>query len=506
MSGTPRPLHTAASIRAVDAAALADGASEDTLLERAGAAAAAIVRERYRAAQRIVVVCGAGNNGGDGFVVARLLHDEGCHVTCLIVATRVPVGAAGRALQRAAVTGVQISRVGAIGEGLERADLVVDALLGTGAVGPPRGATAEAIAAISRVSCPVVALDVPSGVDASTGEVAGVAVHASLTITFHAAKLGLAVMPGLRHAGTVVVVAIGLADGEEAPATVHGPEALARVPCRDRFAAKGDGGAVLVVGGSRGLTGAVVLAARGALRSGAAIVVAAVPASLEPIVEVKLTEAITVPVADSDGGFAAAGAAALAGHLARAKAVVLGPGAGRRAPSLGFLRAVALEGSAPVVLDADGLMAFAGDLSLLLARRGPTILTPHEGEAAALLGVDREQVSRRRLASAREIAARSRSWCLLKGADMVLVGPDGTVDVRDGDHPSLATAGSGDVLAGVIGALLARGAGPREATIAGAVAHLSAAQRAASLHPGRATIAGDLIDQLALAPWPPADP
>jgi NAD(P)H-hydrate epimerase len=487
-------------MRALDAAAIAAGASEDALLEAAGAGAASLIIERFGTALRVICVCGAGNNGGDGFVVARRLRESGLAVACLLVASREPAGAAGRALERAAAAGVPISRVGAVGEGLRDAGLVVDALLGTGASDAPRGAVAEAIAAIGRCDAPVVALDVPSGVDASTGETPGAAVTAALTLTFQALKLGLVVMPGLRHAGPVEVVPIGLPDPTDVPARLCGLEVLRALPVRDRFGGKRDAGAVLVVGGSRGLTGAVALAARSAQRAGAGLVTAAVPASLEPILEAKLSEPMTWGAPDVDGALGPAGVEPIVALAARCGAVVLGPGAGR-APGTGeLLRAVALAAAVPAVIDADGLHAFAGTLEAIAGRSAATILTPHAGEAASLLGVTVETVARRRLHAAVEIARRAGAHCLLKGPDMIVAGPEGSIDVRDGDDPGLATAGAGDVLAGVIGALLARGMAPPAAAIAGAVAHLAAARAAAGTSPGRATIASDVIDHLRLGP------
>jgi NAD(P)H-hydrate epimerase len=495
------PLHDAASMRATDAAAIAAGISGEALMEAAGAAVARSIRAGFGDARRVVCVCGGGNNGGDGLVAARHLRAAaGVDASCLIIASRPYAGDALSACEAAVAAGVPISRVGAVGEGLGGADLVVDALLGTGAGGAPRGAVAEAIAAITAAAVPVVSIDIPSGVEASTGEVPGAAVTADLTVTLHAEKAGLRIAPGMLHAGRVEVAPIGIGDhvGVSAPGVVAGAEAVAALPLRPRGGSKYDAGMVLCVGGSAGMTGAVALASRAALRAGAGIVVAAVPASLNAILEVKLTEPMTLPC-DEDGGCLARSALdAIMDRAGRADAVVLGPGLGRTEGAVALARELARTVELPLLVDADALYAIGTDLALLAGRTAPTVVTPHGGEAARLLGAP---VGDARLAAARRIAAEAGSICLLKGADTIIAAPDGSFAVRDGDTPGLATAGAGDVLAGTIGALLARGAEPDLAAAAGAVAHLAAAREAAAAEPGRALIASDLVDRLRCVRW-----
>jgi len=492
-----RPLHDAASMRATDRTAIErHGIPGTTLMAAAGAAAASVARARFPRARRVAVLCGGGNNGGDGLVVAALLRARGIDARVAVCASRPYAEDAAWAEARARAAGVPF--VG-VAEALDGADLVVDALLGTGFSGAPRGAVAEAIGAISAAGRPVLALDVPSGVDASTGEVAGPAVRADLTVTFHAEKVGLRVAPGTDHAGEVVPVAIGIPAEAEAPApaVLAGAGTLAAVPPRPRGGSKYDAGRVVVVAGSRGMTGAAVLASRAALRGGAGIVTACVAASLQPVVAASVAEVMTQACPDRDGALQPGAEDVVARTMQRGGALVLGPGLGRDAGTAALVRAL-IRLEVPLVLDADGLHALGEELELLAGRRAPTVITPHGGEAGRLLGWDRERLAAHRLAAARELAARSGAIALLKGADTVVAAPDGAVAIREGDEPGLATAGTGDVLSGTIGALLARGAEPLLAAAAGAAAHLAAARAAVAARPGRAIIAGDVADQLPL--------
>ncbi len=492
-----RPLHDAASMRATDAAAIAAGVPGTQLMAAAGEAVALVVRVRYPAARRVVCVCGGGANGGDGLVAARRLRELGVDASCLVVASKPFQGDALDASESAVAAGVPVSRVGAVGDGLRGADVIVDALLGTGRSGEPHGAVAEAIRAISSAGVPVVAVDVASGLDASTGEVSEVAVTAAVTVTFHAPKLGHMILPGRSHTGLLVVVPIPIPAGVDvpAPAVLAGAASIAALPGRPAFGSKYDAGSVLAVGGSRGMTGAVVLCARAALRAGAGLVVAAVPASQQAVVAGLVVEPMTLACADVDGGFAAAAAEQIVARAARATAVSVGPGCGRNPGTADLIRQVVPEIAAPLVLDADGLHAIGTDLGLLAGRAAATVITPHAGEAARLLGVTTEHVAAHRLASARTLAERTGAVCVLKGADTIIASPDGRLAVRDGDDPRLATAGTGDVLCGTITGLLARGTPAFAAAAAGAAAHLAAAR---SMPAGRALVASDLIDRLPL--------
>jgi NAD(P)H-hydrate epimerase len=376
---------------------------------------------------------------------------------------------------------------------------IVDAVLGTGFSGEPRGPVAEAIEAINATTGAVVlAADVPSGVDASTGEVAGQAVRARATATFHAGKPGLWIAPGKSHAGKVRVIDIGIPDGGPAePSIGLISEAVTDgVPRRGADSTKFAAGSVLVCGGSTGLTGAPTLAAGAAMRAGAGYVTACVPASLNPIFEVKLLEVMTVPIPDAAGAISAEAVAPVLERAKRVQSIVLGPGLGRDPRSAEFARELALAAGVPLVLDADGLNAHADALERLSGRHDATILTPHAGELGRLLGRPSDQISAHRLASVREAAAAAQAIVVLKGDDTLVAEPAGRVAVSPGGAPALATAGTGDVLSGVIGAYLAKRMDPFHAACAGVWVHVAAGRRAAVEIGVEGVIAGDVIERL----------
>ncbi|ADB50312.1 bifunctional ADP-dependent NAD(P)H-hydrate dehydratase/NAD(P)H-hydrate epimerase [Conexibacter woesei] len=500
------PLPDAAAQRALDGWAIEQrGIPGIELMERAGRGLFELV-QRCVPDGTIAVVCGKGNNGGDGLVVARLLREAGREVDVHLLPDPGELeGDARTNLERLCGAPPRIFNPGALFEVAG----IVDAVLGTGASGAPRGLVGDAvdtIAAAADHGVTVVACDVPSGVDASTGEVAGVAVRARATATFHAAKPGLWIAPGKQHAGEVVVVDIGIPgdDGGRPPATVAGAGAitaavLAELPSRGAASTKFDGGSVLVCGGSTGLTGAPSLASAAAARAGAGYVTVLVPASLNLVFEVRQAEVMSVPLPDEDGALMPAAVAPALERLERADALVLGPGLGRAEGSAQFARDLAAAANVPLVLDADGLNAHAGRLEDLASRRAPTVLTPHGGELARLLGVGNEEVRGRRLALAREAAHRAGAIVVLKGDDTLVVTPAGAVAVSPGDAPALATAGTGDVLGGTIAALLARRVEPFAAACAGVELHRRAGRIVGERIGVEGAIAGDVIDALPAA-------
>ena len=495
------PLYDADGARAFDRIAIEElGVPGIDLMRAAGRASDRVRRGRFAGLRRIVVAAGPGSNGGDGCEVARLAHAAGCAVTVLRVAERASTGDAAHAQADAAAAGVPIHERpdGAIADDLADADLVVDALLGTGARGAPRGAVARAIEAITASGLPVLALDQPSGVDASTGEVPGPAVQADCTVAYHCDRLGLRVEPGRGLAGDVVVAPIGIPDGiRVAPVAVRVASAAGLIAPRTDTGSKYAAGAVLVVGGAVGMAGAPLLAAEAALRAGAGVVTVLVPDAVHATAAGWLREAMVRPLGDDP-------AARIAAYAERAAAVVLGPGIGRDAPADAIVRA-ALALDRPLVVDADALWWCAADPAPLAARTAPTVITPHSGEAARLLGCTADEVDRRRLAGVRALAERTGAVALLKGADTLVQAPDGRLAVRARACAALATAGSGDVLAGVLAACLARGADPWTAAAAAAALHVDAGRRAAARAQGGAIIAGDLIGCLR-APDRPGSP
>ncbi len=532
------PLPDAERMRAIDRWAIDErGVPSLDLMERAGAGVTRAV-ERLDPDGPVAVFCGTGNNGGDGLVVARLLRDAGRRVTVFLAGSaeklsgdarvnfdRLPgeppveVSAAGAEAASAGAASATapapagggagaLAATNAIGQALGEAVIVVDALLGTGFAGEPKGAVGAAIAAIEAWAGPVVSVDVPSGVDASTGEVSGPAVKATVTVTFHAAKPGLWINPGKAKVGEVEVLDIGIPKGApvEAEIGLIAPGALDLLPRRDAGSTKFTSGHVLVAGGSRGLTGAPLMAALGAMRAGAGYVTACVPASLQAIIASGgPPELMTRGLPDEDGMLAPTGVEVVLEGARRGGALALGPGLGRSEPAVAFARALAARAEVPLVLDADGLNAHAraktgGHLDDLAGRRSPTVLTPHPGELARLLETGAARIASARLACARETAARAGAVVVLKGDDTLIADPNGTVAVSPGNSPALATAGTGDVLCGVIAALLAQGLPPFAAAAVGVLLHARAGRLATeAVGAAEGVIASDVIAALPAA-------
>jgi ADP-dependent NAD(P)H-hydrate dehydratase / NAD(P)H-hydrate epimerase len=494
------PLPDAETMRAVDRWAIEErGVAGLDLMERAGASVARAV-ERVAPDGPVAVVCGKGNNGGDGLVVARLLRDAGREVT--VVCVEPPEEFSGDAsVNLARLPGDEPVRM-AVGA-FTHATVVVDALLGTGFRGRPNGVVAEAIDAINAVGAPVVvSVDVPSGVDASTGVVSARAVRAAITVTFQVAKPGLWIRPGKAHAGDVEVVDIGIPRGAPgltaAAIGLIGPYVLDGLPCRGATSTKFSSGHVLVVGGSRGLMGAPRMAAQASMRAGAGYVTACVPASLQEILASGgPPEMMTRALPDDDGDLQVDGLASVLEAGERSGALALGPGLGRGDGAVTFARALARETKVALVLDADGLNAHAGRLGDLMDREAPTVLTPHAGELGRLLELDSDEIERERLRHVRAAAERARAVVVLKGDDTLIADPSGRVAVSPGGSPGLATAGTGDVLTGVIAALLAQGLDAFTAAAAGVWLH-AAAGREAARRQGAAegVIASDVIAAL----------
>jgi hydroxyethylthiazole kinase-like uncharacterized protein yjeF len=446
------PLYSAAEMRLAEERYPGYPDSIPELMQRAGRAVAREGMHAFPAARRFACVCGAGSNGGDGRVAAAALREAGHAVD-------------------------ETSEV-------EGYDVVVDALFGTGFRGAPRPEAAVQIERINAAAAPVVSVDLPSGVDASTGEVAGAVVDADLTVTFHAPKVGLAVAPGRFHAGRVVVADIGL---KEVP-TEHRRATtalLALVPRRGARDTKYSSGSVLVVGGQPGMTGAACLSALAALRADAGYVTLAVPARSLPVVESLALEPVKIGWREDRAGDTVASAAERAGALA------IGPGLGRTPKRRALVREVLERVDLPAVVDADALFGFEP-----VTRSAVTVLTPHAGELARLLGTDAQWVGAHRLEAASQAAARFDAVVLLKGPDTIVAAPDSGCIVCDLGPPALATAGTGDVLTGVVASFLAKGLEPQLAAAAGAVAHATAAGLA-SHHAG--LVAGDLLELLPVA-------
>jgi ADP-dependent NAD(P)H-hydrate dehydratase / NAD(P)H-hydrate epimerase len=493
------PLPDADAMRAIDRWAIElQGVPGLELMERAGTGVARAV-EQLMPDGLVTVACGKGNNGGDGLVVARLLREAGREVAVVCVAPLDEYsGDAAANLER--LPGEPPVGLEQGAAAIARAAAIVDALLGTGFHGEPHGPVADAIAAIESADAPVVAVDVPSGVDASTGVFARAAVRAAVTVTFHAAKPGLWIMPGKAYAGDVQTVDIGIPRGAPSDASIGliEPSVRERLPRRAGDTTKFVSGELVVAGGSRGLLGALQMASHAAMRAGAGYVIACVPASLQDALATAATpELITRGLAEHDGALAPAAVAGVIDSIRAGGALALGPGLGRSDGAVAFARELAREAHAPLVLDADGLNAHAGRLHELRARHAPTILTPHAGELGRLLELDSGEIERERLRHVRDAAERAGAIVVLKGDDTLIAEPAGRVAVSRGGSPALATAGTGDVLSGVIGALLAQRLDAFLAASAGVWLH-AAAGREAARRQGAAegVIASDVIGAL----------
>lgn len=435
-----RPLYTAEEMRAAES-----GHDVGEMMELAGRAVADAVLARYPDAQRICAVCGKGANGGDGRITLRLLEQ------------------AGRATSDELDPG---------------ADVVVDALFGTGFRGEPRAEAAELIGRMNAHGGRVVAVDIPSGVDASTGEVPGAAVRADVTVTMHGPKVGLVVAPGRFLAGEVVVADIGLEHAETANRVVT-EEILRLVPRRRKRDTKYTAGSVLVVGGSPGMTGAVCLAAEAAFRADAGYVTVATAKEAMPVIEARLLEAVKRPLDEVDDA------------AERATALAIGPGLGRGDDARELVARLLRELALPAVVDADALFGLQPD-----EWPSPRVLTPHAGELGRLLDEPSDWVDAHRLEAVRRAVETFRCVVLLKGADTLVGAPGEGVLVSTEGIPALATAGTGDVLTGTIGAFLGKGMDARPAAAAGAFA----CGRAARLAPHQVgLVASDVVAALPAA-------
>jgi NAD(P)H-hydrate epimerase len=452
---------------AADAAAVAAGTPVEVLMERAGRAVAWQARQMLGGTygRRVVAVCGKGNNGGDGMIAARVLRAAGVRVDVFDLAAGVEVPLLLRALHRA--------------------DLAIDAMFGTGLHGPLEGDTGVVASALVETDGPVLAVDIPSGVDGATGAIPGGAVAADATVCFAALKAGLVLLPGAARAGDVHVVDIGIALPDTALHVATANDIAAWLPIRPLETHKWDAGGVLVVGGSGGMTGAALLASRAALRAGAGIVVCGLPgpgAAMRASGSEVITRALP---ATPDGALVDVPTEG----VERFAAVVLGPGLGNAAPTVAAVRRAIADLPRPLVLDADGLNALGGDLTPIAERRAATVVTPHDGEFARLTG---QPPGDDRVGAARELAQHSGAVVVLKGTRTVVADPGGQAIINTTGGPALATAGTGDVLAGIIAAFVARGIPVFEAAAAAAWVH----GRAVPSSHAVGLVAGDVVEAL----------
>ena len=477
--------HIAAAeqMRRLDSQAIAGGIPGVVLMERAAAAVTEAVCARTDAPGAAAVFCGPGNNGGDGFACARQLRERGWQVSCFLLgeaARQTPDSAEMRRRWEAGGGVTEPFSVEAARAALAEACAAVDAIFGTGLRAPLRGAALEAVQLLNGSGVPVVACDLPSGVEADTGAVLGEAVQAEVTVTFTAAKPGQLLPPGMSRCGRLVVADIGipaalLAQTDWLGELPDAPWVASLLPPRAPDTHKGHYGRILLLCGSRGLTGAAALAARAALRTGAGLISLGVPEPVYPILAAKLDEVMVFPLpADAEGRLAAEAWPEIAPRLENCDACLIGPGLGRGPGVTAVVREVLAHSRVPLVVDADGINALSGHMDVLRGAACPVVLTPHDGEFLRLGG----DGAAARFDAAAALSRSTGAVVLRKGYRTIVT--DGTrLRVNTTGNPGMATGGSGDALAGILLALLGFGLPPLDAAAAAAWLHGAAGDRAA---------------------------
>ncbi len=507
-------LCTASEIMAADGYAIQQlGIPGVVLMENAGRACCARFVEHFgdRSASPVLVVAGKGNNGGDGYVMARVLAEQGWQVSTLVLAEEKAIGGDARVmleiLQRLNLPVEFVTDSSRLSSCFSAyaPTIVIDAIFGTGLKSDVRGLQAEAIGLINASAAAVFAVDIPSGVDGSTGRVCGQAIRADLTVTFDHAKIGHGCQPGAAYAGCLAVVDIGIPlrgrpDFASQVQLVDSAVACRLVPERPAVGHKGKFGHLLIVAGSPGKTGAAALAGDSAVRSGCGLVTVATPLSVHDIIEVKLTEAMSIPLSDRDGFLVGDAAAEIEELLQSRHALAFGPGLGQSEELVELVGQLIPALQSPAVIDADGLNLLARHLDVLKQRNDvPLVLTPHPGEMSRLCGLTVAEIEGNRYETARQFACEHGVVLLLKGARTVIAAPDGRVNINATGNDGLASGGSGDVLTGLIGGLLAQGLDGFAAATLGAWLHGRAAELIAISQGTAGMAASDLLTQLPVA-------
>jgi ADP-dependent NAD(P)H-hydrate dehydratase / NAD(P)H-hydrate epimerase len=481
------------------------------LMENAGIRTCEVAADLLEdlAGKRILIIAGKGNNGGDGFVAARHLSGAGASVTVAIAADVDEVKGDARTnleiVFRMGIRALQIIQQGDLDDSLASCDLVIDALLGTGIKGPVTGIAAEIIDAVNASGKPVVSVDLPSGVNADTGELAGPCVHATETVTLALPKIGVVTYPAAKYTGRLTVADIGIPDSlverMDLKLDLLTEDTIRqRLPVREPDSHKGTFGHLAVFAGSVGLTGAACLTSEAAARVGAGLVTLGCPWSLNDIFEVKLTEAMTVPLPETPARSLAIDAVDPAlTLLKRCNSAAIGPGIGQDSGAVRFVRSILPKLEVPFVIDADGLNAVAKTTDLFTQLKAPAVITPHPGEMARLMGTSSAAVQSDRLKVAAEAAAKFGVVVVLKGAGTVIASPDGQAFINPTGSAGMASGGMGDVLTGAIGGFLAQGLSPLDAAICGVYLHGLAGQLAAADIGDAGLLASDLLPRLPLA-------
>ncbi len=506
---------TSAQMRDLDQTAIEGfGIPSLTLMENAGKAVAEITRSSYPEARFFAIFCGKGNNGGDGLVVARHLHQQGLKVEVFLLANESNLTGDSKtnleALKNQNPVPIihELSSEPELNESLsslEEADIIIDALLGTGSKGPLHGMVAQAVDAINDSNKPVVSIDIPTGINPDKGFPTGKCIIPALTIMLGLPKLGLVTFPGAKYIGKIEIADIGIPDQ-----LVHQKhyslnyltidECSMYIPLRDPEGHKGKFGHVLVLAGSPGFTGAAALTSMSALRAGTGLVTLGTPSSLQPLMATKLTEVMTLGLPETNRHSLDINAEQMIHEfLNKATVIAVGPGLSTHEATLSLVRKLVISSPRPMVLDADALMAFTQDSAILKSAKVPVVLTPHPGEMSRLVHLTSYQVQANRINLAQQFSKQHNVYLVLKGAKTLIAEPSGQVYINPTGNPGMATAGAGDVLTGLIVGFMAQSLTPLEASILACYLHGMAGDLAAQELTEFCLTAGDILHFLPIA-------
>ncbi|MFZ3089623.1 MAG: NAD(P)H-hydrate dehydratase [Nitrospirota bacterium] len=482
------------------------GISSLILMENAGMQTVRHIEEKYGGLKKksVVVVSGKGNNGGDGFVIARHAANRGADVSVFLLSDAKGISGDARTnlviLKKMKVpvhTGISNLK-----GSLSKADLIVDAIFGTGLKTDVKGIHAKTINLINNAGRPIIAVDIPSGIDADTGQIKGTAVKADTTVTFGLPKIGHFIYPGAAYSGSLKIADISI------PKTLIEKSLIKTrlitkdhvkkiLPARRPDAHKGDFGHVFIIAGSPGLTGAAIMAGLSALRIGAGLVTLGIPEGLNNILETRLTEIMTLPLPQTEEGTIAVSARTkIFNFLKKADAVAIGPGLSQNRETAQLVRELMREVKIPIVIDADGINALAGHADILKKARGQVIITPHPGEMARMVNSSAAEINRDRAAIARRFSEQYNVITVLKGAGTIIAEPSGDIYINSTGNPGMASGGTGDVLTGMIAGLIAQRSPSPDAAIAGVFLHGLAGDLAAKDRGEAGLIAGDVIEKI----------
>jgi NAD(P)H-hydrate epimerase len=491
---------TAREMRDIDKAAIRGfGIGSPILMERAGLSVASKIAELYPK-KKIIALCGSGNNGGDGIAAARNLHNMGFRAAILMLADKKALSPGCAAQYEIAKRcGVPIGFRKSLSEKDIHGAVVIDAVFGIGLARPVKGSIAAVFDLINKSQTPVVSVDISSGISSDTGEVMGEAIKAACTITFGLPKRGHFLYPGAEYTGRLFIEDIGfpsqLLVSERIKSSLIGEDIMSLIPQRQRYSHKGDYGHVLIIAGSRGKTGAALMAAKACLRSGAGLVTLGVPGSLMDIFQGRVVEEMTLPLPDDGKGMLSAKAVPDILNFAASKAdiIAIGPGIGVSQDTEKIISELILKSPLPLVIDADGINSLNNAKKVLKGAKSPVVLTPHPGEMARLLKNSAGDIEKNRVETAISFAKDTGSYLVLKGAPAIVASPEGRAFINTTGNPGMATAGSGDVLTGIISSLLGQGLNPLNASTLGVYLHGRAGDMAAEDKGEHCLIASDII-------------